>query len=135
MTALLQRVLLTSRRLPRCHAVLRTGSQWGKNNALKTNSHYSNIINIVMSPFIAQQRLLSRITSARYNQDTEMMDVTYEEGNTLPYPYIWLRDNCQCERCCNPKTKARLSYLIDLDLKTKPKQVFVCVSFHVFNIK
>ncbi|MPC14455.1 Gamma-butyrobetaine dioxygenase [Portunus trituberculatus] len=42
--------------------------------------------------------------------------VRWENGSVDSYPYIWLRDNCQCPKCYHPVSLARRVLLKDLDL-------------------
>ncbi|KAI8507040.1 Gamma-butyrobetaine dioxygenase, partial [Branchiostoma belcheri] len=36
------------------------------------------------------------------------------------FPYVWLRDNCQCQQCFNPDSHARLLLMADLDVRISP---------------
>ena len=48
-------------------------------------------------------------------------------GDPFPhrFPGIYLRDNCQCELCYHPKSKARLVLMANLDVDIAPKAASV----------
>ena len=52
-----------------------------------------------------------------------------EEPGTRPtsyeYPFVWLRDNCQCEKCFQPAAKSRILLVRDLDLNDHPTNTTV----------
>lgn len=44
-------------------------------------------------------------------------------GQTFQYPYVWLRDNCQCESCFHRSAKSRTVDWSNFNLKVKVKDV------------
>ncbi|CAH0405123.1 unnamed protein product [Chilo suppressalis] len=44
-------------------------------------------------------------------------------GESLKFPHVWLRDNCQCEHCFHSSAKSRILDWSKFDLNIKPKQV------------
>ncbi len=47
------------------------------------------------------------------------------DGSVENFPAVWLRDNCQCEQCFHPVSKARKALMKDLDFDIRPKDVWV----------
>ncbi|KAI0325238.1 Clavaminate synthase-like protein [Cubamyces sp. BRFM 1775] len=48
--------------------------------------------------------------------------------NGHAYPYIWLRDSCQCPSCLHPSTRQKLHKASDIPLTIKPNEGDVIVS-------
>jgi len=44
-------------------------------------------------------------------------------GNTEEYPWVWLRDNCQCSGCFQPLADSRIINLAEFDIHTAPLNV------------
>lgn len=51
------------------------------------------------------------------------VSVWWEDGTRSLYPYVWLRDNCQCAHCFLHSAKARKLLLADLDVTTRLERV------------
>ncbi|XP_048448879.1 gamma-butyrobetaine dioxygenase-like [Rhincodon typus] len=49
--------------------------------------------------------------------------VHWDDGNHSQYPYVWLRDNCQCPQCFLPSAKARKLPIEDLDMNISADKV------------
>lgn len=48
------------------------------------------------------------INSIQENSTKErVLDVNWEDGVSSQYPFVFLRDNCQCPKCFHPDTKSR----------------------------
>jgi hypothetical protein len=47
------------------------------------------------------------------------------DKNSFEYPMIWLRDNCQCAECFDPKTYTRTIDWDNFDFDVKPEKVEV----------
>lgn len=60
------------------------------------------------------------IAAVSTNHETSMLEVSWGDGNEDIFPYVWLRDNCQCESCFHPSSKSRIHLIQDLDVKTRP---------------
>ncbi|XP_018023988.1 gamma-butyrobetaine dioxygenase [Hyalella azteca] len=61
---------------------------------------------------------LARVSSL---PEQKMLEVEWAEGGRSIYPWLWLRDNCQCDQCFHPVSLSRTSFLQDLDLNVAPK--------------
>ena len=55
--------------------------------------------------------------------EIDCIEVTSGNGVKIKYPYVWLRDNCECSQCRhhNFKNQRKLTVL-DLDLDTKVEE-------------
>lgn len=53
------------------------------------------------------------------------VNVTFADTTTSDYPYVWLRENCQCPNCFQSDAIARLFLVDDLDINIQPKEVQV----------
>lgn len=56
----------------------------------------------------------------RYVHDYLQLEVC---GEKLKFPYVWLRDNCQCEQCFHKSAKSRILDWSKFDVNIKPKDV------------
>ncbi|MFV0543440.1 MAG: gamma-butyrobetaine hydroxylase-like domain-containing protein [Marinicella pacifica] len=54
-----------------------------------------------------------------------LSQVFWKGGGSDVYPYLWLRDNCQCPNCFHPIAFARMVLLDHLHPDTVPKSVQV----------
>ena len=61
------------------------------------------------------------VVSASVDQGSRLVKTEWSNGRKLNYPFIWLRDNCQCESCFHPSTKTRIALLRNLDLNAEPE--------------
>ena len=66
------------------------------------------------------------------NGETKRLSVRFGDGETCEYPYIWLRDNCQCERCFHPTTLSRLIRMKEHDLAIEPAEAQVSPAECIF---
>ena len=41
------------------------------------------------------------------------------------FPWVWLRDNCQCSKCYEPISQCRIVNLTEWDLDIRPRDVQV----------
>ena len=69
---------------------------------------------------LADRKLLE-IVFAPNNDDI----LDSKDGKTCVYPFVWLRDNCQCSSCFQPDAEARLMLFRDLDPLDSPQTVKV----------
>ncbi|KAJ8280994.1 hypothetical protein GJAV_G00061980, partial [Gymnothorax javanicus] len=53
----------------------------------------------------------------------QLVQVNWEDGSHSFYPFVWLRDNCQCPVCTLHSAKARSLLLSQLDINTTVDQV------------
>ncbi len=75
---------------------------------------------------VAQQRETGPlIQKATILTDSKMLEVQVQGGEQLLFPFVWLRDNCQCEKCYHQISHGRMFPLMDLDIDTQPQHVKV----------
>ena len=60
------------------------------------------------------------IKDCNRNEDRRWYEVTTSDGCRGRYPYVWLRDNCQCTECYNEGCQQRESLVADLDPAVRP---------------
>ena len=63
-----------------------------------------------------------------------MVLLTFDNGYTGRYPYVWLRDNCRCSHCYHPTSWQRTSHIADLDTEILPVSDDVLDEGNVFGI-
>ena len=73
------------------------------------------------------------IPAVRSNNEEGMLEISWSAAE-LPskYPYVWLRDNCLCEKCHHPISHARNFYMKDLNLDVTPVDVDVSAYIYIF---
>ena len=57
----------------------------------------------------------------------ECLVVKLSNGESLDYPFLWLRDNCQCPKCYNGSAFARFILLREFNVDSKPKSYHVSI--------
>ncbi|XP_078693323.1 gamma-butyrobetaine dioxygenase-like isoform X1 [Branchiostoma floridae x Branchiostoma belcheri] len=57
------------------------------------------------------------------NEAARMVEVEWSDGGVSRFPYVWLRDNCQCSQCFNPDSLSRRVLMTDLDVNVSPVRV------------
>lgn len=65
-------------------------------------------------------KVSARIQKTNLLNDEWMLEVQWEDGFRSKYPYIWLRDNCQCPSCFHPTSCSRRVLIGDLDVSIVP---------------
>ena len=65
------------------------------------------------------------VQSAEPDDRCRQLKLTWDDGSTAKYPYVWLLDNCQSAKYYHPVSKARLLLMRDLDVDSKLKSVTV----------
>ncbi|XP_071533102.1 gamma-butyrobetaine dioxygenase-like isoform X2 [Panulirus ornatus] len=60
------------------------------------------------------------VASVSPNPSTAMLHVYWGEGGMDEFPYVWLRDNCQCSKCFHPTAFSRLMLVDTLQLSVSP---------------
>ena len=53
------------------------------------------------------------------------LTVAWAEGGASRYPYMWLRDNCACAHCRDPRNGQRLFDALDLPAEPRPERTAV----------
>ncbi|KAK4291846.1 hypothetical protein Pmani_035351 [Petrolisthes manimaculis] len=86
--------------------------RWGLNH--NNNNNNNNI-----------RQASSLVTQVDLHPSQPMLKVEWKEGGTTIYPYLWLRDNCQCSQCYHPTTLSRLLSVSKLQPNMTPAQVKV----------
>ena len=67
-----------------------------------------------------------KIESVEKLSESRLLEVSWANGETSKYPYVWLRDNCRCPICFHPSVLARSFYTLDLNLNCTVKDILVC---------
>ncbi len=63
-------------------------------------------------------------STTEIKEGTNYLELRCENGTSNFYPWIFLRDNCQCEKCFHPATKQRLlDTAFDVHIDIKPHEV------------
>ena len=65
------------------------------------------------------------IAKAQLQDDTQMLEVSWSDRSVDLYPYIWLRDNCQCSECLIAGTQDRSVYVFDYVKRVRPRTLEV----------
>lgn len=58
------------------------------------------------------------VRHAQALKEERMVEVEWEGGGHSLYPFIWLRDNCQCPMCTLESAQARKLLMSDIDVST-----------------
>ncbi|KAK7070451.1 Gamma-butyrobetaine dioxygenase [Halocaridina rubra] len=74
------------------------------------------------------------IDNVHFQNDEQKLKVQWNGGESDVFPYIWLRDNCQCSQCFHPFSKARLIPLNALSLFISPVSTEVKDTGHELQI-
>ena len=62
------------------------------------------------------------IENVHRGSDTRHLKVSWNDGTFSRYPYIFLRDNCKCPQCFEPKSKQSLQHtIVEIGLKIEAK--------------
>ena len=76
---------------------------------------------------------VSGVTLSKALRSCELVE---EDGSVIgTYPYIWLRDNCQCSQCSHPTLHARIILMENLDPEIIPAKAEVNVAEQVLHIQ
>ncbi|XP_066556883.1 gamma-butyrobetaine dioxygenase [Amia ocellicauda] len=67
----------------------------------------------------------SRIRRVRALDGERLVSVQWEDGSSSLYPFVWLRDNCQCPHCFLRSARARSLLLTELDVDTGVDRVLL----------
>jgi len=65
---------------------------------------------------------LVRPLSTFLDQDKKRLVLESETGSKEEFPWVWLRDNCQCPTCYEPLAQSRIVNLSEFDQKVKAKK-------------
>lgn len=74
----------------------------------------------------ASSRYLSKflISNVEESPAKKMVSITWQDKTSDVYPYIYLRDNCQCPECFFRESNQRLVDVVrDVDINVKPTKV------------
>ena len=63
------------------------------------------------------------------NYKSECVELKWTGKESYQYPYLWLRDNCQCPNCYNASSKSRRLLMRDLSPKSAPEEIKVSICF------
>src|SRR5215468_763915 len=56
----------------------------------------------------------------RIEQQAEALAVSWADGGKTRFPFLWLRDNCRCPLCRDPRNGQRLFDALDLPEAPRP---------------
>ncbi|XP_035216628.1 gamma-butyrobetaine dioxygenase-like isoform X2 [Stegodyphus dumicola] len=51
----------------------------------------------------------------------QSLKIGFEDNLASDFQYIWLRDNCQCEKCIHPVSRQKMLDTVSLNINIKPK--------------
>ena len=71
------------------------------------------------------------LEQVRLIPERRMVEARWEGGETTVYPYIWLRDNCQCHTCFHPYTLARNTLMSKVPANAEPQEMKVNLSITI----
>lgn len=63
------------------------------------------------------------LVEARLDDERRMMTLVWNDEEVTDYPYLWLRDSCQCEACFDEGPCARRLLVHELDIDSKPVHI------------
>jgi len=73
------------------------------------------------SSFLLDKFLMKNV---EHSPAKKMVNITWQDGSCHRYPYIYLRDNCQCTECFFKDSSQRLLDVVkDIDINIKPDNV------------
>nr|XP_054762219.1 gamma-butyrobetaine dioxygenase-like [Lytechinus pictus] len=75
------------------------------------------------------------IASIARNTSEDWFEITWKDGFQGQYPYVWLRDNCRCEKCYHQVCYQRSFLMANLDPEVKPVQEGLTDDGKVLKIK
>ena len=67
------------------------------------------------------------LVSVANNYKSECVELKWNGNETNQYPYLWLRDNCQCPSCYNASSMSRRLLMRQLDPKSAPAEIKVII--------
>lgn len=74
---------------------------------------------------VRMQAAAAGIADVTMKHDESMLKLSWSTGGTDTYPYVWLRDNCQCPLCFHSGSRSRVHLIEDLDLNARPRSAKV----------
>jgi gamma-butyrobetaine dioxygenase len=58
-------------------------------------------------------------------QESNGLTVTWSDGRSGRFPFLWLRDNCRCPSCRDPRNGQRLFDTLDLPAEPRPAEAIL----------
>ncbi|XP_047484489.1 gamma-butyrobetaine dioxygenase-like isoform X1 [Penaeus chinensis] len=77
------------------------------------------------SPSVTPDLNRPRTELASVSQGHNTLKVRWRDGESDEFPYVWLRDNCQCPACFLRSASSRLLRVADLAMDVRPREVQV----------
>ena len=115
---------LTGRFASSCHNCTGCTSQCTSKRGITTNITDSAISELKAAfqtefpgSFYGQPNAQTSLQAVK--SSSSRIEVTFTSGEKSAYPLIWLRDNCQCHSCFDPKALGRSLLWNDLNLNLK----------------
>lgn len=75
-------------------------------------------------------KFIPKIIATQIHSHSVLLKYTNEDhlklnikGNDLKFPFVWLRDNCQCDQCFHRTAKSRILDWTKFDINIKPANV------------
>ena len=72
------------------------------------------------SPLVIFKKNISS-AAASLDTTTNRLVIKLKGNVTEEFPFVWLRDNCQCASCYDASSKSRTISFADFQLDSKPK--------------
>lgn len=101
---------------------------------IQSNMLSKSLFNQVKTMLFIQCRQLTSVVSANVEDKYVMIETTKAnmpspflvKNEMLKYPFVWLRDNCQCTKCFHKESSSRVLDYRTFDVDLKPVTVEVC---------
>ena len=75
--------------------------------------------------YTARKCSFTAARSISFKSSNDSLHIDWENGTISSYPYIFLRDNCQCANCFHPSAKQRLfDTALNVSVDIKPESVW-----------
>ncbi|XP_041975210.1 gamma-butyrobetaine dioxygenase-like [Aricia agestis] len=81
-----------------------------------------HLIKQLLLPKYVRTYYEGRTENVTFRENEDILDLNIH-GEILKFPYVWLRDNCQCAECFHPTAKSRVVDWAKFNLDSKPKDV------------
>lgn len=62
----------------------------------------------------------TKVQQIEHGQAADFVKVGWEDGTTSRFPFLYLREKCQCHSCFHESSQQRILHMKNLDLDSKP---------------
>ena len=104
------------------------------NNAKQNYSHNFMGISSQLANFSTSVSPEPISVTVANNVKLECVELKWTGKESYQYPYLWLRDNCQCASCYNASSKSRRLLMKDLNPKSVPGEIKVSMFFLILTL-